>query len=384
MDPTKNFGDQINQAVNAAINSQDFSGLQHAINSSVQIASANIASGLSRASETMRRVQEERLREQQQRQIELQMANLYQKSAGKAPGVLLAATGGLIAVPSLCLTAGLLIGSTLDVAATMGVLAISGAALLGFGIKKIKFANLFETYRNIIGLREHCFINEIAAATAQEPKQVLKNVKKMLKRGLFKQGALDDTESFLIMTRTAYAQYRQARAQAAQLQHQQDLAGSVSEAPTGNPANLSRDARELLERGEAYVAKIRLSNNDIADSQISRTIDQIEHVVRTIFCRASEHPEVIGDLDQMMDYYLPTTVKLLDAYRELDRQPIQGENLLSSKREIENALESFSVAFEKLLDSVFKDMAWDISTDVSVLHTVLAQEGLVNSPFNAK
>ena len=86
-------------------------------------------------------------------------------------------------------------------------------------------------------------------------------------------------------------------------------------------------------------------------------------------------------LTRLMDYYLPTTVKLLDAYKELDAQPIQGENIQKSKKEIEAALDTLSTAFEKLLDSVFKEMAWDVSTDISVLHTVLAQEGLVEDPF---
>ena len=83
-----------------------------------------------------------------------------------------------------------------------------------------------------------------------------------------------------------------------------------------------------------------------------------------------------------MDDYLPTTVKLLDAYRDLDAQPIQSETISQSKREIEGALDSLNVAFEKLLDSVFRDMAIDVSSDISVLHTVLAQEGLVESPFD--
>ena len=124
-----------------------------------------------------------------------------------------------------------------------------------------------------------------------------------------------------------------------------------------------------------------MSNDAIPGEDISRTIDQIEHTVRTILKRAEEYPQVINDLDRLMDYYLPTTVKLLDAYKELDAQPIQGENIQKSKKEIEAALDALSTAFEKLLDSVFKEMAWDVSTDISVLHTVLAQEGLVEDPF---
>ena len=96
-----------------------------------------------------------------------------------------------------------------------------------------------------------------------------------------------------------------------------------------------------------------------------------------------EHPEVIPDLKKLMEYYLPTTVKLLDAYEDLDRQPIQGENITSSKKEIEATLDTLNTAFEKLLDSIFRDMAWDVSTDISVLHTVLAQEGLTEDVFGS-
>ena len=100
-----------------------------------------------------------------------------------------------------------------------------------------------------------------------------------------------------------------------------------------------------------------------------------------IFERAQKHPEIIPDLKKMMDYYLPMTVKLLDAYEEMDTQPVQGENIQSSKREIEDTLDTLNQAFEKLLDSVFQDTAWDVSTDISVLHTLLAQEGLTEDDF---
>ena len=77
-----------------------------------------------------------------------------------------------------------------------------------------------------------------------------------------------------------------------------------------------------------------------------------------------------------MEYYLPTTIKLLDAYEDLDAQPVQGENIITAKREIEKNNRHADVAFEKLLDDLFQDTAWDLSSDISVLQTMLAQEGL--------
>ena len=65
----------------------------------------------------------------------------------------------------------------------------------------------------------------------------------------------------------------------------------------------------------------------------------------------------------------------------MDAQPVQGENITSSKKEIEAAIDTLNEAFAKLLDSVFKDTAWDVSSDISVLHTMLAQEGLTKDDF---
>ena len=83
------------------------------------------------------------------------------------------------------------------------------------------------------------------------------------------------------------------------------------------------------------------------------------------------------ELRRFMKYYLPTTVKLLAAYEELDRQEIQGSNILKSKKEIEDTLDTINKAFENLLDSFFEDTAVDISSDISVMQTLMAQEGLL-------
>ena len=93
-------------------------------------------------------------------------------------------------------------------------------------------------------------------------------------------------------------------------------------------------------------------------------------------CGLEQNPDSVNDMRRMMDYYLPTTMKLLEAYEELDVQPVQGENIISSKKEIEDTIDTLNIAFEKLLDSLFQDTAWDVSSDISVLHTMLAQEGL--------
>lgn len=144
---------------------------------------------------------------------------------------------------------------------------------------------------------------------------------------------------------------------------------------------MSPEAQEVLRKGNEFLVKIRESNDAIPGEEISAKISRMEMIVQKIFERAGEHPEVITDLKKMMDYYLPMTVKLLDAYEDMDGQPVQGENITASKKEIEETIDTLNIAFEKLLDSIFRDIVWDVSTDISVLHTVLAQEGLTEDDF---
>ena len=140
--------------------------------------------------------------------------------------------------------------------------------------------------------------------------------------------------------------------------------------------------QEVLDRGNAFLQEIRRCNDAIPGEQISAKISRMELIVRRIFERAEAHPEIVPDLKKLMDYYLPMTVKLLNAYAEMDAQPVQGETIRASKKEIEETLDTLNYAFEKLLDDLFQDAAMDVSSDISVLNTLLAQEGLTDDGFS--
>ena len=201
----------------------------------------------------------------------------------------------------------------------------------------------------------------------------------MIGLGWFAQGHLDDGETCLIADDATYAQYRATMRQAEIRKAEEN---QPAEAENGR--KLSPEAEEVLRTGKAYVEKIRACNDAIPGEEISEKISRMELVIGKIFDRAERHPENIDDLRKLMEYYLPTTVKLLEAYEELSRQPVQGENIKSSQREIEDTLDTLNEAFERLFDSMFQDTAWDVSTDISVLKTMLAQEGLAEDGLKRK
>ena len=77
-----------------------------------------------------------------------------------------------------------------------------------------------------------------------------------------------------------------------------------------------------------------------------------------------------------MNYYLPTTLKLLESYDRMSRQDVEGENITQSMEEIERIMHTIVLAFEKQLDALFQDEAMDISADITVLEGMMAQEGI--------
>ena len=123
-------------------------------------------------------------------------------------------------------------------------------------------------------------------------------------------------------------------------------------------------------------------NDRIPGVEVSNKIFKIEDLTGRILKRVEEHPSSVEDIKQLMKYYLPMTIKLLTAYAEMDEQQVKVENIDKSKHEIENVLDSLNGAFSKLLDDLYKDTAWDISSDVSVLNAMLKREGLKGNDFD--
>ncbi len=249
-----------------------------------------------------------------------------------------------------------------------------GTGLGIFGFRKSGKVRRFRRYLQILGRREYCDLKELADKTGQSIAYIKKDLIGMIGRGWFRQGCLDEKKTCLITSKEAYDQYRQMMNQ----QKEREAEERREE------EKYSPELREIIRRGDEYVAKIRACNDAIPGEEISAKISRMELLVDRIFDRVEQHPESVSDIQRLMDYYLPTTMKLLEAYEELDTQPVQGENILSSKREIEKTLDTLNQAFERLLDDMFQDTAWDVSSDISVLNSMLAQEGLKEKDFEQK
>lgn len=256
------------------------------------------------------------------------------------------------------------------VSVVLGLGTAGGAWLLSSGIRTIGRMERFKKYVQVLGKKTHCTVEQLARYAGKPVKYVRKELPGMIEDGLFLEGHLDEQGTSLITSNETYKHYQNAQREYANRQKQEAEQKAASKA--------NAQVQEVLDRGNAFIREIRRCNEAIPGEEMTAKISRMEHIIQKIFERAEAHPEIIPDLKKLMDYYLPMTVKLLNAYAEMDAQPIQGQTIVQSKREIEATLDTLNLAFEKLLDSIFKDTALDVSSDISVLQTLLAQEGLTD------
>lgn len=419
-DSLDDLGDAIDAIIDRAINSKDFQNLDETIRKAVNSAVDTGSEAVRRAAHTATRKSAARRKVVDAREDEplyvpgskrpeqpnvniysstlgstragraqrdKRLPVLYQNPTGKLVGGILKTVGG--GIMTLTGVSGLL-GSGLTAAlvnglgGAMSVLGVFSAALLGGGvwlltggIRSVMRVGRFEKYLKALGSKTHCELNQLARMVGKSPKFVRKELKGMIDDGMFLEGHLDEEETSLITSDDSYVHYLEVKQKQA-VQRQQEAVETKKQQDDAEEQKRDARVQEVLDRGNAFIRDIRACNDAIPGQEISDKISRMETLVRKIFDRVEEHPEVVPELKKLMDYYLPMTVKLLKAYADMDAQPVQGENIQNSKREIEATLDTLNTAFEKLLDSIFKTTALDVSSDISVLNTLLAQEGLTD------
>lgn len=153
----------------------------------------------------------------------------------------------------------------------------------------------------------------------------------------------------------------------------------AEEKPTGNP-----ELDKMLKDGRLAIAEMKRLDGNIADEEISADIVRLEQVSEKIFDQVRQDPKKLPQIRKFMDYYLPTTLKLLNAYDRAAGVGVSGENINATLHKVEGMMKTIVAAFEKQLDALFGSEALDISTDITVLENMMAREGLTESPLKAE
>ena len=227
----------------------------------------------------------------------------------------------------------------------------AGLGCLWAGLRRQKQVRTFRSYLAMIGSRTTISISALSSAMGVSPAKVRDTLEDMLDDGFFPQGYLDYGNDRLVLTSDGIPDPPKEEEKPAQ------------EEPAEDPQN-------------AILEEIRAINADIDNPKLNQQIDRIGVITAKVFEYQRSHPQKSNQLHSFLSYYLPTTLKILRAYAQLEDQEVDGENISAAMERIEGMMDKVVEGFEKQLDQLFQGDALDITADVEVLERMLAKDGL--------
>lgn len=311
-------------------------------------------------------------------------ACLPAKIPGKTASVLFRTFGliGLIPTGSLMAILGMVqtfaVGDISTAMAVFGGFAPFVAAfgiMTGVGFGKAKDVKRCENYARLFAGKKMMNLEQLSQLTGRSKKYLVRDIRKMVRRGMLNGVYFDAQQTCVILDDETYHQYQI-------LENRRKTLESTQTEATRIPAQSEENYDGVRGEGLKYIRQIRAANDALPGKEISDKLFRLETITVKIYEYIDKHPEKLEQVQKFMDYYMPTTTKLVQTYQEFEAQPVQGENILGAKREIEEMLNTISAAFENLLDGLFADNALDISSDISVMETMFKQDGLTKDDIS--
>lgn len=389
----RNLGDQYKNTVQDALHSGDFSKLNKLVSDTLSDAVAEASWQVKQASANIKK--EADLNPGRQYQTDFRRPKYSQtplqytkkllpakkvKKIGQVSSILYFVFGGIgLAGSTIALFIGWifsLIGLSWGPFAYATLLLILAGAgiMIRQGVVERRRLGRMKRYIALFDDNMYMNIKDLAAHTHKTIPYVLKDIKKMLSLGFFPEGHLDSKQTCLMLDDATYRQYLQVENERKRI-----AAEEASRPKSTEPVN--PELQTMIVEGQEYIHKIHYLNDIIEDEVISEKMLRTENLLKEIFKRVEEAPEQMTKMHKLMNYYLPTTLKLLQAYSEYDDVSTPGQDILSAKQEIEKTIDIINEAFAELLNKLFQASVYDVTTDAQVLQTMLAKEGLTKNNF---
>ena len=318
---------------------------------------------------------------QQRRKNELarqqQSTAVVVKNKGLVSGILYTVFGGIFSIPLFILS---LIGILNGWAAT-GFLLLGLSSAIGFishGKNKIQLISRAKRYVQLCGTKMYAEIEDLASRVGVSPRKVAKDIRKILQNGIIPSAHVDRQGTHLMLNDMVYKQYTEAE-NSRLLREKEEKEQERLEGKNRKVMNASKEPEnelsQMIAEGKEFIDKIHHLNDLIPGEVISAKLYRLEDLLKEIFTRLEKEPAQMKRMHKVMNYYLPTTLKLVESYNEFDVVISPNEEILSAKAEIERTIDTINEAFVELLNSLFQPKVFDVTADAQVLQTMLASDG---------
>lgn len=426
--PADNLGEWFQDVVQDAVDSMDFTGLAQNIRDTVDsiregasVPGTRGPSGDGRPKADARpqpgRGPRERGRAQRDSRVQTPVSGRQPGKKGwirRVPGRwsgpirTFVGGGGLIIFGLSCLgfsiaafspAGGLFASAFLAPAIVFLLLSVVSGILLGTGRAADRRVKRIDTYAGLWGEEGFVMLEDLKRKTGYTMKRIRKDIRFLLDESLLPYGRMDESGTCLLLTKEAGEQYDAAMESRRERERQQEEARKAEdvraeeeqkakerqaseeaareayrkqwETMTGDERKMYR----LQKEGGSYLREIRERKQQIHTPEVSEKLERLELLLGRLFVCIKEYPENLSQADRLLDYYLPSVLKLIRVYEDMEKQPIQSVHIIKTRMEIAESLDTVNQALEAMYDDIFQDVAMDISSDIKVLETMLAKDG---------
>lgn len=252
---------------------------------------------------------------------------------------------------------------------------VGSVGLLLKGINVRKRVKRFKTYVRVIDDNGYFLIDDLAKFVKEKKSFILKDLRKMIDLGMFLEGHIDEEKTYFMLNDEVYSDYLNLK--------KEQIAKETNKEKLKEEINNSgkEEIESTVKIGRNYIEQIKAVKNEFYREEIAIKLDKLGNIADQILNQVEKNPKKTQEVNKFINHYLPITIKLINSYKELNNQVVQGDNIKNAKIQIEKSIDLINNAFENLLDYLFEDVVLDISTDISVLKTLFKQEGLGEEDF---
>lgn len=221
-------------------------------------------------------------------------------------------------------------------------------------------------------------IRDLASSVQKSEKDTIKELMYMMNKGYFKQARIVENDSLFLLDIPTFKLYKNQKNQMPNLSHEENKKIAQD---TSTKTNKDK-AEEIIKISSKEITSINLSISRIKNRNFLEKVIEIKKTIENITNIIKRYPEKAYVLDKFIEYYLPTTVKLIDAYTEYEIMESNDSKIKNSLAEIESSIEIINEAFEKIQLELMEDRTMDIKTDIDTMKILLNQEGYLEKDWS--
>lgn len=256
------------------------------------------------------------------------------------------------------------------VGASSAILTVNIALIMKL-ISVIRFKKRFDVYEELLGYKSMEFIEDIASCTKQKELRVIKDLKKAIKMKLIPQGHFCRQKNVLMVSDVVYERYMEKP-------DVYDYYFRKMMEERHRVKSRTKKIAQIMEMGEQYVGKLQGYSSMVGKKSVVQNIITMKNIVSMIFYEIDANPSQASELSVFLNYYLPTTEKLLDTYITMEEKKVSSKQEKQAKEQIEKSISLIIGAYGRILEKLYEEREIAITSEISAMELVMKQEGLPN------